>query len=66
MSDQPNSTALLLVVERQIEVLFMAATAAHEFARHGGDIERCVHHPCDLPEIKECVAWKRERAMADV
>ena len=64
MPDQRSGTALLLIVERQTEVLFMAVTAAHEFGRHGGDIERCVHHPCDLPEVKECVRWKREKALS--
>lgn len=57
-------TTLLDVAERHLSVLFMASMAAHEFAKHGGDIERCNHHPCDLPEIKECVRLTRERAMA--
>lgn len=45
------------------DALFMAATAAHEFAHHEGDIERCNHHPCDLAIVKAEVAARRERAV---
>lgn len=46
--------------------LFMAATAAHEFGSHGGDIERCNHHPCDLSIVKRVVAEKRAAAMPEL
>lgn len=59
-------TTLFALVDRHLSVLFMTSTAAHEFAKHGGDIDRCNHHPCDLPEVKEAVRLTRERALADV